>query len=152
LDDKFCLGLHHLGYLTADLPAAALHFQRTLGYRLESLVIEDTAQTARVQFLRQPGSTSWLELVTPNGRHSKLTNALRRGDGLHHVCYEVMDLELACARYRERGCMMVGAPTPAQAFSGGRIAWFMDDRRFLFELLEAEPGPLSLASILPPRR
>lgn len=147
--DSFCVGLHHLGYLTADLGLAVAHFQNTLGYSVESPVIDDAAQTARVQFLRQPGSFSWLEIVTPNGPHGKLNNALRRGEGLHHVCYEVSDLEAACARYRERGCLMVGAPTLAQAFPGRRIAWFMDQRRFLFELVEAGAGPLALASIMP---
>lgn len=145
---SFRTELHHLGYLTGDLAAASAHFHQILGYRIESGVIEDPAQTACVQFLRLPGGTSWLELVSPAGPDSKLSNALRRGDALHHVCYEVDNLESACSAYRDRGCMMVGAPTPAVAFPGRRIAWFMDRRRFLFELVEAGSGPLSLASIL----
>jgi len=146
--DTFCIGLHHIGFLTTDLAAASAHFCATLGYQIESGVIEDPLQTAQVQFLRQPFATSWFELVTPNGEEGKLSNALRRGDSLHHVCFEVTDLEFACSAYRDRGCLMVGPPTPAVAFGGRRIAWFMDRRRFLFELVEAGPPPFSLASIL----
>jgi len=146
--DAFCVGLHHVGYLTADLPGAATHFRRTLGYSVESEAIEDRAQTARVQFLRQPGGRNWFELITPNGPGSKLSNALKRGEGLHHLCYEVTDIEAACARYRERACLMLSPPTQATAFPGRRIAWFMDRRRFLFELVESGPGPLSLAGLL----
>jgi methylmalonyl-CoA/ethylmalonyl-CoA epimerase len=146
--DTFCVGLHHVGFLTGDLEGTSQHFNSVLGYKIESRVVEDSLQTARVQFLRQPGGTSWLELVTPNGEGGKLANALKQGDGLHHLCYEVTDLESACSAYRDRGCLMVGSPTPAVAFDGRRIAWFMDRRRFLFELVEAGLPPLSLASIL----
>ena len=146
----FIVGLHHLGYLTADLPAAAVHFTRVLGYRLESPVIEDLVQTACVQFLRLPGATSWLELVAPNGPNSRLSNALKRGNALHHICYEVTDMERACACYRELGCLPVGLPTLASAFPGRRIAWFMDNRKFLFELVESGAPPLTLKTILAP--
>ena len=139
--------LHHNGFLVKDVSAAAQDFVSRLGYVIKSDVIEDPVQTAYVQFLRQPGTTSWLELVMPNGVDSKLTNALRKGSGLHHLCYEVGDIECACEHLRNHGMLMLAEPTPAAAFPGRRIAWFMDQSGFLVELLESGCGPLSLASI-----
>jgi methylmalonyl-CoA/ethylmalonyl-CoA epimerase len=142
------IGLHHVGYLVPDIPVAAAHFTGALGYRVESDVIEDPIQTARVQFFRTPGGNSWLELISPLGKESKLTAALAKGGGLNHLCYEVSDLPLACQHFRENQCMLLSPPALAQAFPGRRIAWFMDNRRFLFELVEKGSPPLSLEAIL----
>jgi methylmalonyl-CoA/ethylmalonyl-CoA epimerase len=137
-------GLHHVGYLTGEITVAAEHFAGAFGYQIESKIIDDPIQTARVQFLRQPGATSWLELISPLGPSSKLANALAKGITLHHLCYEVSGLDACCERLRERGFLMLGPPVPAVAFDGRRIVWFMDRMRFLFELVEEGAPPLSL--------
>lgn len=139
--------LHHIGFLVRDISVAAQDFVSRLGYVIESDVVEDPVQTAYVQFLRQPGTMPWLELITPNGVDSKLTNALRKGGGLHHLCYEVGDIAHACEHLRNQAMLMLAEPVPAAAFPGWRIAWFMDRSGFLVELLESDNGPLSLASI-----
>jgi methylmalonyl-CoA/ethylmalonyl-CoA epimerase len=146
---KTLFKLHHVGLLVNDIEAEAENFANRLGYRIESETIEDRTQTAFVKFLRQEGATSWLELITPNGEKSKLTSALSQGGGLHHFCYEVDDLNLACANLRKEKMMMVGKPVTAEAFPGRKIAWFIGRNRVLIELLEAGNGPLSLTSILP---
>ena len=142
------IGLHHVGYLVADIADAAVHFGGVFGYSVESDIIDDPVQTARVQFLRQPGGSSWLELIAPIGQGGKLASALAKGGGLHHLCYEVRDIEAACGHFRENRCLMISAPVEARAFPGRRIAWFMDSRRFLFELVEAGKPPLSLENLL----
>jgi len=139
--------LHHVGILVPDLPRAVAEYADRFGCSVESQAIEDPAQTSVVQFLRLPGAPSWLELVTPNGPDSKLANALRKGGGLNHLCYEVADIAAACAHLRDRAMLSVGDPTPAVAFGGRRVAWLMDPSRLLVELVEAGPGPLSLASL-----
>lgn len=143
------LALHHTGLLVKDVAWAAQHYAEVLSYRIESQPIDDPVQTARVQFLRLPGASHWLELVAPLGPGSKLANALTKGGGLHHLCYEVADIVAAVAHFRAAGCMVISEPVPAVAFPGRRIAWLMDRRRFLFELLEAGPGVLGLSTLQP---
>jgi methylmalonyl-CoA/ethylmalonyl-CoA epimerase len=136
--------LHHIGVLVAEIePAAQLYLAR-FGYQIASKIISDPIQTAYVQFLSLPGGANWLELVAPNGPTSKLMRALERGGGLHHLCYEVAQIELAGAQLREQAMLPLGAPAPATAFGGRRIAWFMDRAGTLVELVEQGPGPLSL--------
>ena len=65
-------------------------------------IISDPVQTALVKFLRQPGAPNWIELVTPNGPQSKLTAALKKGGGQHHLCYEVSDMARACDHLRDQ--------------------------------------------------
>lgn len=139
--------LHHIGYLVKDMAASAASFAARFGYAIESDVIEDPRQTARVQFLRQPGAMHWLELITPTGPGSKLYNALSKGEGLHHLCYEVPSLEAAGQQLREQHMLPLGKAQPATAFPGRSIAWYMDRGSQLIELLEAGEGTLSLASL-----
>jgi methylmalonyl-CoA/ethylmalonyl-CoA epimerase len=131
--------LHHIGYLVRDLLEAEV-FRTRLGYVIESDVVEDPVQTAFVQFVRQPQSASLIELVTPTGQESKLSRALAKGGGLHHLCYEVDDIDAACSHLRDKQMLALSDPTPAVAFSGRRIAWFMDRGAMLVELLESGPG------------
>jgi len=139
--------LHHVGYLVQDIETAARDFSERLGYVVESDLVEDPVQTAFVKFLRQPNATSWLELVMPNKAESKLSNALKRGVHLHHLCYETGDIDGACSHLQESGVLMICRPVAAVAFPGRKIAWFMDRAGLLMELVEAGEGPLALRSI-----
>ena len=139
--------MHHIGYLVADIGEATRSWSGRFGYEVETPIIEDPAQTALVRFLRQPGSPYWLELVAPNGPGGKLSAALKGGGGLHHLCYEVADIDEGFRTLRGRGMFPVSKPTPAVAFGGRRIAWLLDPTRALIELVEAGEGPLALATI-----
>ncbi len=139
--------LHHIGYLVADIPGAADEFAARFGYVVESPVIADPVQTAHVQLLRQPGAGHWLELIAPIDSESKLSKALERGGGWHHVCYEVPNMTQACQQLRDQGLLPLGSIQPAKAFSGRSLAWFMDRAKLLVELVESGPGDFSLANL-----
>ncbi len=139
--------LHHVGYITADLPKTVSLFQTCFGYVVESPVFTDPVQTAVVQFLRLPAATSWLEIVAPLASPSKLDAALRRGSTLHHLCFEVEDLAKSSAWLRSTGFTGLGPPAPAVAFAGRRIAWFATGDMFLVELVEAGEPPFSVESL-----
>ncbi|HCJ11508.1 MAG: hypothetical protein A2Y14_01230 [Verrucomicrobia bacterium GWF2_51_19] len=124
--------LHHIGYLTGDIQSTARDFCQRFGYAIESEVVEDKAQTAFVQFLILPPHR--IELISPNGS-GKLTNALQKKVTLHHLCYEVDDINAALREQRPYA-LPISSPTPAPAFSGNKIAWLMDANGFLIELVE----------------
>lgn len=140
--------LHHIGLLVKSLDVATDNHTSRYGYLIESEIIHDPVQTALLRFLRLPGAPNWLELVAPDGEGSKLSNALaKRGEGLHHLCYEVPDINAAFEHLRAGRQMPLAEPVPAVAFGGRKIAWFMDRAGFLTELVEAGPGPLLLATL-----
>jgi methylmalonyl-CoA/ethylmalonyl-CoA epimerase len=140
--------LHHIGVLVADIARTCEQFTSRFGFVVESPIIEDPHQTAFVQFLRLPGADHWTELVSPSGAKSVLRGALdRQRGGIHHVCYEVDAVDAALAHLRAQSMAIVSAPAASTAFGGRRIAWVMDRDRFLLELVESGPGPLSLAEL-----
>ena len=77
-----------------------------------------------------------IELVEPAGEDSPVLRFLEQGGGLHHVCYEVADLEEQLVEFRSRGAVIARRPKPAVAFGGRRIAWVITAEKLLVELLE----------------
>jgi len=55
---------------------------------------------------------------------------------LHHLCYEVENLEQQLAFCRSQGSLITRPPLPAVAFGGRRIAWVYTKNKLLLEYLE----------------
>jgi methylmalonyl-CoA/ethylmalonyl-CoA epimerase len=130
------LRLHHVGMLVADISKESLVYQERFGYNVHSDIIHDPRQTAYIQFLRLPEDRVYLELVSPDRPESKFSNALKKGVGLHHLCYSTNALEHSCSELRGKGMTLIQAPVSALAFHGRRIVWLMGRDRILVELVE----------------
>ena len=130
------LRLHHVGNAVADLEAAAKLYCGRFGYEALTPAIHDGAQTARVQFLRLEGDSVYLELVAPDGPVSKLTNAVKRGGGLNHLCYTCGPMEAAIAALESSGMKLISDPRPGAAFAGRRICWLLGQEPLPIELVE----------------
>ena len=132
--------LHHVGIVVNDIASATEDYVRRLGFEVRSPIIHDPTQTAFVRFLSQPGDSVFLELVSPDRPESKLSNALKNGGGLNHLCFVVDNIESACEEVRSRGMHLIQPPVPAVAFRGRRIAWLVGRDRLLIELVERGPA------------
>jgi methylmalonyl-CoA/ethylmalonyl-CoA epimerase len=129
--------LHHLGFVVTDIGAGMEGFVRSLGASWNGLVYEDPHQRVKVAFLAARAGDPLIELVEPAAEDSPVRRFLaEKGGGLHHVCYEVEDLEGAMAEMKSRGALITRRPKPAVAFDGRRIAWMLTAEKLLVELLE----------------
>lgn len=105
--------------------------------RWDGQTIHDPLQRVRVAFFYPvDGHNPVLELVEPASDTSPVTSFLKKGGGLHHVCYEIDDLDSALRQARAAKMAIASPPTPAVAFNGRRIAWVCSRNRLLMELLE----------------
>ena len=135
------LALHHVGYAVKRIEEVSAVYITRFSYFVRTPVIHDPLQTALVQFLSLTGDRVYLELVSPDGPGSRLTNAVRKGGGLNHLCYIADDLENASNWLVENGMMVISPPQPAVAFAGRRVCWLAGENRVLIELVErTEPG------------
>ncbi len=132
--------LHHVGIVVADMAKACASYVDRFGFEVVSEVIHDPTQTAYVQFLRMPGDSTYVELVAPDGPASTLSNALKKGGGLNHLCYATPDLAGSIAAMTAEGMRLIRTPTPAVAFAGRRIAWLLGRDLALVELVEQGPA------------
>lgn len=130
--------LHHIGFVVASIRDSAPQIAVLLGCDWDANIILDPLQRAHVTFLRSRHAADPLfELVEPEGKDSPVRKFLERGGGLHHVCYQVEDLEKQLEHARSNGALVVRQPAPAAAFGGRRIAWVFTKAKLLIEYLEA---------------
>jgi methylmalonyl-CoA/ethylmalonyl-CoA epimerase len=129
--------LHHIGFVLTSIQESAESFALSLGATWDGNIVFDPLQKVRVTFLQGArASDSLIELVEPGGPESPVSRFLERGGGLHHLCYEVEDLESHLAFCKSVGTIIIRPPVPAVAFGGRRIAWTLTRKRMLVELLE----------------
>jgi methylmalonyl-CoA/ethylmalonyl-CoA epimerase len=133
--------LHHIGYVVPSIAAVGARFAKSVAATWDERIIHDPLQKVLVSFLAPAGeSTAQIELVEPSGEDSPVLPFLDRGGGLHHLCYEVDDLDSHLQLMRSRGSVPARAPMPAVAFEGRRIAWMFTPDRLLIEFLERAKG------------
>jgi methylmalonyl-CoA/ethylmalonyl-CoA epimerase len=70
-----------------------------------------------------PAGRTRIELVEPSTASSTIARHLeKRGEGIHHICFEVEDLEATLRRFRAAGLQPAGAEGRPGA-EGSRIAF-----------------------------
>lgn len=133
--------LHHLGFVVSSISAAGEEFAASMSARWDGKIIYDPIQRVRLSFFNPCDERNPVyELVEPASGTSPVSAFLKKGGGLHHVCYETDSLELALAAANGAGFVVLTAPAPAVAFDGRRIAWMCSraKNRLLVELLERD--------------
>ena len=141
------LRFHHVGIVVASIQDSIESYKRSLGAEWDGKIFEDPNQKVRVTFLSTGPGQATIELVEPAGPDAPVQRFLNeRGGGvLHHVCYEVPDVQEQLVTMRARGAMIAKKPKPAVAFDGRLIAWVITAERLLIEYVEAprasEPVP-----------
>jgi methylmalonyl-CoA/ethylmalonyl-CoA epimerase len=129
--------MHHVGIVLTSIDAEVSSYETMLNLRVVSGPFIDPLQGARVIFLSrgQTGEAA-IELVEPTSESSPVARFMKRGGGMHHVCYVTKHLDAELTRVRALGGLVIHSPVPAVAFQGRRIAWIYTPERLLVELLE----------------
>ena len=91
----------HIGIAVRNIEEALRVYRDALGLPL-TRVQEVPEQKVRIAFL--PVGDCELELVEPTATDSSVARFLeKRGEGLHHICFEVEDIEAALQELTARG-------------------------------------------------
>jgi methylmalonyl-CoA/ethylmalonyl-CoA epimerase len=131
------IGLDHVAILVSDLDAAVQLFRDVYGLTLHEVEVVPTEKVKVAVFGHGAGR---IELVCPSGPDSPMARTLeKRGEGLHHVCLEVPDIEKAMASLKARGAPLLDE-TPRPGAGGARVA-FVHPRGSRGVLVELRQGP-----------
>ena len=130
------LGIDHLGIAVHDLEAATRLYEHVLGFAVGGgeILLE---RGLDVRFV-DTGSAR-IELLGATRADSEISGFLeRRGEGIHHVCVRVDDIEEAVAEMKARGARIVGDGVQRGAH-GTRVAFVhpQSTHGVLLELVEA---------------
>lgn len=132
-------GIDHIAIAVKDLQTALAVYEGALGLACTQ-VEEIPEQGVKVAFL--PVGETEIELLEPMTPDASVARFLeKRGEGVHHICLEVDDIEVAIQELRARGLSLIHE-TP-QRGAHGRIAFVhpKGTHGVLIELLERTPTP-----------
>jgi methylmalonyl-CoA/ethylmalonyl-CoA epimerase len=97
--------MDHVAIAVNNLEEAARFYQEVMGLTLSGVEVV-TAQKTKVGFFKI-GELN-IELVQPAEPDSPLVKFLEsKGQGIHHICFEVDDVEAEVKEYLEKGATMV---------------------------------------------
>jgi methylmalonyl-CoA/ethylmalonyl-CoA epimerase len=124
--------LHHVAYVVHDLDAALPSFTDRYGLRVE---IREVMPEQGVEALMLRAGEGGIELIAPVDPECGVARYLdKRGEGLHHVAFEVDDLEAALARLRAEGAELIDERP--RVGLGGHLIAFVHPRSGLGALTE----------------
>lgn len=112
--------INHIGIAVKSLDEAAPFYRDHLGMAFTGTE-EVAEQKVRVAFF-QIGETK-IELLEPTAEDSPIAKFLEKnGNGIHHIAYEVDDIEAAIAKLLADGARMIDS-SPRTGAHGARIAF-----------------------------
>ena len=128
--------LNHVAIVVPDLTAAVTLYRDALGARV-SEPHPLPAHGVTVVFVELPNTR--IELLEPLGEESPVRGFLEKNPagGMHHVCYEVDDIEAARDRLTAAGARVLGSGEP-QIGAHGKPVLFLHPKDFAGTLIELE--------------
>jgi methylmalonyl-CoA epimerase len=117
-------GIHHLGVAVDDLDAALVTYERLFGAELEqrATVADQGVEAAALRI-----GSGRVELLEPLADDTPVGRFLsKRGPGMHHVAYEVSDVEEAIASLSGAGADMIDE-RPREGLFGLEVAFVHPD-------------------------
>ena len=110
--------IDHIGIAVKDLGAAKAFYEQKLGV---SVGAEETVGDMRIAFV--PVGEVNLELIEPTTEDGVIGKFLsKRGEGVHHIAYEVGNVDEALEELNRNGVRLVDA-TPRVGAGGKKVAF-----------------------------
>ena len=112
--------IDHIGVAVEDLDASLELYERDYGMKLvhRETVVEQGVEAALLDV-----GENHVELLAPLGPDTPVGKFLaKRGPGMHHVAYQVTDIEAALASLREAGMRLIDE-TPRVGIRGSLVAF-----------------------------
>jgi methylmalonyl-CoA/ethylmalonyl-CoA epimerase len=124
--------IHHIGIAVKDLPAAIKLYQDAFGFQLSQRE-ELVSSGIELAFLEAPNTK--IELIASTRSDSTLAKFLvERGEGMHHICYQVESAEAALKHFEAQGYKLIDSkPRPG---AHGTMIGFLHPQGFMGVLVE----------------
>lgn len=111
--------ISHVGIAVKSVEAGSDIFE-ALGLPLRET---EEVEAQKVKVALCPVGESRIELLEPTDAQSPIARFLdKRGEGIHHLCFEVEDLEAALQELKSRGVRLIDE-TPRRGAGGCKVAF-----------------------------
>ena len=131
--------IEHVALAVADLDAAIAHYKDVWGLEVEH---RERVEDQGVEEAMLPLGESYLQLLGATDPSTTVGKFIeRRGEGLHHIAYEVVDLEGTLRELKAKGVPLIDEK-PRRGGRGHMVAFVhpKGNHGLLVELIQA-PAP-----------
>ncbi|MDE1769508.1 MAG: VOC family protein [Thaumarchaeota archaeon] len=111
--------LHHIGIVVSNIQQSLGELKNYLNFETISGILPVGSQKVNICFLKV--GEPFLELIEPVSQDSPVSEFARVGGGVHHLCFEVKDIESELANFSKKGATIL--VTPTKGFDERRIAF-----------------------------
>ena len=112
--------IDHLGIAVRSLDESLKFYQDALGLRVHEM---EDVEEQKVRAALLPMGQSRIELLEATSDDSPIAKFIaRRGEGMHHICIEVEDIEARLQQLKAAGARLIDE-TPKRGVGGHKIAF-----------------------------
>ena len=128
--------LNHIAIAVPDLDASIVTYKNLFGASVGEM-IEQMDHGVTVVFIYLPNTK--IELITPLGKKSPIKGFLERNPngGIHHICYEVRNINESRIKLLESGAKLAGSGE-LKIGANGKPVLFLHPKDFNGTLIELE--------------
>lgn len=116
------VSVNHIAIAVRNIEEAEKLYETALGLKVSHReVVEE--QGVRASMLQTSAGDTRIELLEPIGENSPIFKFLeKKGEGIHHICFKVDDIESALERLKNQGIKLINdAPRPG--VDGTKVAF-----------------------------
>ncbi len=134
--------LDHIGIVVKDIGHSKEYYTKTYGLNPLTEIIDEPAHQVKVMFFEVGhGPMPMIELIMPAGENSRVSQFLEKtGGGIHHLAYEVADIDEAIAHFKGLRSLILGGIVPGAGHNNTRTVWLYTSEKNLIELIEQQHG------------
>lgn len=111
--------LHHIGIVVNSIQQSLGELRNYLDFETTSAILPVESQKVNICLLKI--GTPYLELIEPASPDSGISQFARSGGGIHHICYEVKNIESELESLAKKGATVL--VSPVKGFDERRIAF-----------------------------
>ena len=128
--------VNHIAIAVPDLLSAINNYKNTFNCDI-SEIIKLPKHGVSTAFIYLPNTN--IELLEPLGIDSPISNFLKKNinGGVHHICYEVKDINLSIKHLLKNNCKVLGDGIPREGAHGKPVI-FIHPSSFNGTLIELE--------------
>ncbi|MDQ3987062.1 MAG: methylmalonyl-CoA epimerase [Actinomycetota bacterium] len=127
--------IEHVALAVSDMEEALAHYREMWGLEPDH---RERVEDQGVEEAMLPLGSSYLQLIAPTGPDTTVARFLeRQGEGLHHIAYEVDDIEQTLEELKANGARLIDEQ-PRRGGRGHTVAFIhpKGNRGLLVELIQ----------------
>jgi methylmalonyl-CoA/ethylmalonyl-CoA epimerase len=135
------ISVHHVGYAVSDIEKACRVFI-SLGYTVESPLINDIVRNVKILLLRSGDTLVELVSILDDGKASPIDFIFKKefvfpGKGIpYHICYTVDDIDKTVSCLKQENFKIIQPRLKAPAFAGNDVVFLYHRDIGIIELLQ----------------